>query len=103
MPNIQEKIEEFREAMSHKNCISCICCQRAHQKFPRLAESIAQQAIQEERMRILDGLPKEANHTKGESNPSHPKDEYYGCLDCYEDSHFNTCLDQVKSLIQKDN
>lgn len=36
--SIEECVKEFEEAMSHLNCESCICCQRA---MPAMRQSIA--------------------------------------------------------------
>ncbi len=46
-------------------------------------------ALSEQRERMLGCLPEEANHEFNEKkNLTHSKDEYYGCCECYEDSHY---------------
>lgn len=80
MSNIQEKIEEFK---------SYLGCYTGEEWMITFFTDMVSQAVQEERMRILDGLPEER--------------DIKNCNKCHVVcKSFNDCLSQVKSLIQKD-
>ncbi len=46
----------------------------------------------------VEAVPKEYEHKE---NPNHSKDEYYVCLNCYDDYAKNNCREQTITNITK--
>jgi hypothetical protein len=65
-------------------------------------EAVARQAMEEERMTILEGLPgkREVPHERPRRWDEHTERDWENGL---RNDGFNDCLSHVKSLIQKDN
>lgn len=108
MTQLEEKIESKMKEFEEKFTLEVIVKGHSHPSdikswIKEALQSIATQAVEEERKRILDGLPKVLKHEEEGVNKSHEKEELWCCLDCKDDIIFNRCLSQVKSLINKSN